>query len=222
MAIFTPDFAAFFKELAKNNEREWFHAQKKRYQQSVKAPFEELVEQLIEQIRTQDPSLQISAKDAILRINRDIRFSADKSPYNTYVTAFISQGGRKDKSIPGFFIRLSPEMLGIMVGCYGPDKDQLERIRTAIMAQAGKWKKIVEAATFKERFGEVRGEQHKRVPAPFKEHLDDLPVLANKQFYALTELPPQKITGERLVEELMVYWQAARPFNAFLLSAIKK
>lgn len=220
MAIFTPDFVQFFQELAQNNQRDWFHEHKKRYQQSVKTPFETLVSQLIISIQAYDPDLQITARDAILRINRDIRFSADKTPYNTYVTAFISRTGRKDKSIPGFFIRLSPEMLGVMAGAYGPDKQQLEKIRTAILDHPDQWTSIVEAPNFQQHFQSIRGEQHKRVPAPFKERLEDYPILANKQFYALAELPPEKISREDLVDLLMTYWKAARPLNQFLLEAI--
>ena len=220
MAIFTPDFVQFFQELAQNNQRDWFHQHKKRYQQSVKIPFETLVSQLIISIQAYDPDLQVTARDAILRINRDIRFSADKTPYNTYVTAFISRAGRKDKSIPGFFIRLSPEMLGVMAGAYGPDKHQLEKIRTAILDHPDQWTSIVEAPEFQQHFQSIRGEQHKRVPAPFKERLEDYPILANKQFYALAELPPEKITREDLVDLLMTYWKAARPLNQFLLEAI--
>lgn len=220
MAIFTPDFVQFFQELAQNNQRDWFHEHKKRYQQSVKTPFETLVSQLIISIQAYDPDLQITARDAILRINRDIRFSADKTPYNTYVTAFISRTGRKDKSIPGFFIRLSPEMLGVMAGAYGPDKQQLEKIRTAILDHPDQWTSIVEAPDFQQHFQSIRGEQHKRVPAPFKERLEDYPILANKQFYALAELPPEKISREDLVDLLMTYWKAARPLNQFLLEAI--
>lgn len=221
MAIFTPDFIQFFKELARNNERDWFHANKKRYQQSVKVPFETLVNQLIISIREYDPEVQITAKDAILRINRDIRFSGDKSPYNTYVTAFISRTGRKDKSMPGFFIRLSPEMVGIMVGCYGPDKHQLEKIRASILGNPSSWSDAIQSKNFTDHFQEVRGDQHKRLPAPFKDQLDQYPILANKQFYAMAKLPPELLLEEDMTDQLMSYWHAARPFNQFLLKALK-
>lgn len=220
MAPFTADFNRFFKELAKNNNRDWFHTHKKRYEQSVKEPFEDLVSQLILRIQEHDPELRITPKDAILRINRDIRFSKDKSPYNLYVTAFLSRGGRKDKRIPGFFIRLSPEMLGIMVGSYGPDKEQLEKIRTAILQREDEWNELTNAPDFKAKFQAVRGDQHQRLPSPFKAHLDRLPALANKQFYALAELPPEMISRDDLADSLMEYWHAAYDLNRFLIDAI--
>lgn len=222
MPIFTPDFINFFQELSKNNNKEWFHTHKKRYETSVKHPFENLVGQLIDQIQGYDPEIVISPKDAILRINRDIRFARDKSPYNTFVTAFISRQGRKDKSIPGFFIRLAPDMLGIMCGCYSPNKKQLGGIREAILQQSARWKSIINDPTFRESFGEVKGQQYKRLPAPYAQEVERLPVLANKQFYLLKELPSTIIISDQLVNELMQYWHAAQPFNQFLMNAINK
>lgn len=221
MTYFTSDFIEFFKELSRNNHKEWFHDNRMRYEASVKVPFESLVAKLIELISLQDTSLKLSPADAILRINRDIRFSNDKSPYNLYTTAFISAGGRKDKSIPGFFIRLSPELTGVMVGCYGPDKEQLQRIRQAILQEPDRWQQIVSAAGFKSAFGGVRGAQVKRLESPYKEALEKLPVLANKQFYALAELPAEVMLQESLVHDMMQYWQHAREFNQFLATAIK-
>ena len=103
MQYFTEDFINFFKELAANNHKEWFHENKKRYESSVKKPFTVFVGKMIEEIQKVDADLMIEPKDCILRINRDIRFSKDKTPYNLHYTAFISRGGKKDKSIPGFF-----------------------------------------------------------------------------------------------------------------------
>ena len=101
MQYFTQDYLDFFTELHQNDHKEWFHSQKKRYEISVKAPFERFIGDLIDRTQEHDPALQITAKECILRINRDIRFSKDKTPYNLHRRAFVSQGGRKDKSIPG-------------------------------------------------------------------------------------------------------------------------
>jgi uncharacterized protein (TIGR02453 family) len=125
MKYFTSDFVEFFKDLAKNNHKEWFHQNKKRYELSVKNPFTLFLNDLITEIKKYDTTLEIEPKDCILRINKDIRFSKDKTPYNLHYTAFISKGGKKDKSIPGLFLRVSPEEIGIMAGCFGVSKEQL-------------------------------------------------------------------------------------------------
>ena len=90
----------FLKELSKNNNREWFHANKKRYEADLKKPFEAFIGQLIESFNRIDPSIEIQPKEAIFRIYRDTRFSKDKTPYKTHVGAIISKYGRKGKEYP--------------------------------------------------------------------------------------------------------------------------
>ncbi|MFY0689455.1 MAG: DUF2461 domain-containing protein [Cyclobacteriaceae bacterium] len=217
---FTDDFIKFFTELSENNNKEWFHSQKKRYESSVKNPFECFISDLIVALQTQDLTLDILAKNCILRINKDIRFSKDKSPYNLHYTAFVSHKGRKDKSIPGIFIRMSPQMLGIMGGCFGPDKEQLSKIRTAIQAHPETFNELISNKDFKTTFGEIQGEKMKRIPKELQPHTDDLPILANKQFYFIREDKPSLITSPKLLETVVVYWQTMRPLNEFLLKAI--
>ena len=91
MKYFTKDFAAFFKDLEKNNNREWFHENKKRYEDSVKNPFHNFVEELIGGLSDIFPTLTIQPKDAIFRIHRDVRFSKDKTPYKIHASALISE-----------------------------------------------------------------------------------------------------------------------------------
>ena len=104
MAYFTQDFIDFFQELSANNHREWFHANKKRYEQQVKVPFQSFVQLMIDRVQEVDRNVVLTPKDAIFRINRDIRFSADKTPYKTNVSAIISSGGKKDKNDPRWLV----------------------------------------------------------------------------------------------------------------------
>ncbi|WP_271782402.1 DUF2461 domain-containing protein [Aquimarina algiphila] len=221
MHYFTEDFVAFFKDLAKNNHKDWFHENKKRYEASIKKPFEVFVGKLIEEIQQYDTNIVIQPKDCMLRINRDIRFSKDKSPYNLHYTAFISREGRKDKSIPGIFLRFSPEMIGIMGGCFGPSKEQLHKIRTTINKDATTFRSLLEHADFVQKFGEIRGETMKRIPKEWQEACKKEPLIANKQFYFVGEEASGLISSENLLEEVMEYWHTMRPVNEYLLKAIQ-
>jgi len=203
MAYFTPDFVKFFKDLSKNNHKEWFNENRKRYQQSVKDPFYAFVDQLIEQVQAFDPDVQIQAKDAVMRINRDIRFSPDKTPYNLHYGAIISPAGRKDKSIPGLFLRFSPQMVGVFGGAHGIDKTQLQNIRKAIAKDVEGFQSLINESKFANNFGSIRGEQHKRIPPEFKATHQVEPLIANKQFYYLAELDPGIITDDKLIERIM-------------------
>ena len=89
MAWFEKEFIAFFLELEVNNHKEWFHENKKRYEQYVKEPFYNFVAEMIKRINKDDPSIAIEPKEAIFRINRDIRFSKDKQPYKNYYHALV-------------------------------------------------------------------------------------------------------------------------------------
>lgn len=95
MAYFDENFLKFFKSLNKNNHKEWFDKNKSTYEASVKKPFEKLVADLIFKMQKLHPGFQCEVKDAVFRINRDIRFSKDKTPYKTNVSAVICHGGRK-------------------------------------------------------------------------------------------------------------------------------
>jgi len=222
MKYFTKDFRKFFKELSANNNKEWFHSQKKRYENSVKKPFENFIQHLIEKIQDQEPDLNIAAKDCILRINRDIRFTKDKTPYNLHRTAFVSASGRKDKSIPGIYIRLSPELVGVMGGCFGPDKDQLAAIRNAIMKDPKKIKQLLNAKAFKEKFGTIKGDQMKRIPKMYQEFAKKESLILNKQFYFIAEEKASLMESDHLMETILEYYQAMKPMNDYLKEIITK
>ena len=221
MAYFEKDFLSFFKELEKNNSKAWFDENRKRYENSVKIPFANFIGEMIKRMQAHDADLKIEPKDCILRINRDIRFSKDKTPYNTHVTAFISSGGRKDKTKPGFFIRLTPKEVGVMIGCFHPDKNQLQNIRETIASDTKAFSKIINENKFKNKFGELKGEEHKRIPAEFKEVAEKEPLIVRKQFYATAMLDGKLLLQDDLAEILMEYYHAARPFNIYMTRALQ-
>ena len=220
MKYFTPDFLDFFKELAANNEKEWFDANRKRYVESVKEPFERFVTDLIAEVGKVDKRVQITHKDAIFRINRDIRFSKDKSPYKLGRSAIISPIGKKDKGNPGLYIELTPEHFRIYGGVYMPDKDQLEDIRYAIAAAPDKLKKLMDDMEFKKIFGEVRGEKNKILPKDLKDVAEKAPIIYNKQFYWFTQMAPETILKNDLLEGTMRAYAANKPLMDYFSKAM--
>ena len=129
---FTPDFLHFFMELAPNNNKDWFDNNRDRYKKSVKEPFENFVEKLIKELKKTEDVMDGRPSDFIFRINKDIRFSKDKSPYKLQMSAAISKGGKKDMVNIGVYFELGPEHLGVYTGVYMPDKEQIDRIRRHI------------------------------------------------------------------------------------------
>lgn len=221
MSFFNKDFIDFFSELSENNNREWFNNNKLRYENSVKKPFENFVQDMIYKIHEDDESLMVTPKECIFRIYRDIRFSKNKTPYKTFASAVIGNGGRKNYTDPGVYIEMSPEHLRFYSGIYQLEKDQLENVRGYISSNLDEFEKLLKDKTFKRYYGSIRGEQNKRISKEFSEVLKKQPLIANKQFYFFTELAPEKILSKNLSNNLMKYYFAAKPMNSFLRSALR-
>lgn len=217
----TKEFVAFFKELSQNNEKEWFHANKKRYEKQVKEPFYDLVQDVINKMQALDPQVNIQPKDAVFRINRDIRFSKDKSPYKTYVAAVVSRAGRKNTAIPGMYFHIAADELLIGGGCHQPDKDVLYAIRSAIAANPDRVKKLQKDKRFREVFGEIEGEKNKILPAEFKDAAVDLPLIFNKSFYFMANYKGQKyVLRDDLGAFIIDHYKVGKGWHDFLMEAI--
>ena len=221
MAWFTPDYNKFFKDLAKNNNKEWFDANRKRYEASVKKPFEAFVAEAIARINKHDNTVAIEPKEAIFRINKDIRFSKDKTPYKLEASAIISPAGRKDHSVPGIYFAFGPEATKFYGGCYQPEKEQLLAIREAIMKDGKGFRKAISGKPFVTLFKEVQGEANKVLPPEFKAHAIKEPLIANKQFYVVAEKPAKLVEEAKLMDAFMEHWMAMRPLNEWLAKAIR-
>ena len=222
MAWFTSDFNQFFKDLAKNNNKEWFDANRKRYEASVKKPFEAFVTEAIGRIAKHDRSIaDLQAKEAIFRINKDIRFSKDKTPYKLETSAIVSPAGRKDHAVPGIYFAFGPEAVKFYGGCYSPEKEQLFAIREAILKDGKGFRKAIGSKAFTTLFGTVQGEANKVLPPEFKAAAGKEPLIANKQFYVGSEKPAKLVTDPKLMDALMDHWLAMCPFNVWLAKAMK-
>ena len=108
-------FIKFFKELRKNNKKEWFDKNRKRYIKNIKDPFYKFVEDVIV---AYDPNLNLTVRESVFRINRDIRFSKDKSPYKTHVGAVIGRGGKQGMERASMYIELSDKDVRLYSGLY--------------------------------------------------------------------------------------------------------
>ncbi|MEO0470637.1 MAG: DUF2461 domain-containing protein [Bacteroidota bacterium] len=221
MAYFTQDYLDFFANLSANNHREWFQANKKRYENSVKKPFAAFVDALIERVQGEDdPEIRITPKEAIFRINRDIRFSKDKTPYKNHMSAVVSRGGRKEMTRPGLYVQLNHENLQIYGGLYMLDKQQLYRVRTYIMDHLPTFEKLLTASPFSEKFDGLHGEKNKRLPKEFQEAAEEQALLYNKSFYHFVHLPATHIPQDDLIDVIMDYHLAASPMRNFLTEAL--
>lgn len=216
------EFLQFLYELSQNNNRDWFEKNKKRYETTVKKPFEAFVGEIIQGLKGFEPEFQIQAKDCIHRIYRDTRFSADKTPYKTHVSAVFTQRGRHTMDQPGYYLQLGFGSLMLGGGAYFLDKEPLMKVRTAIAQDSETFRSVVSDPNFVEKFGEIKGDKNKVMPAEFKEAVKKEPFLANKQYYFMTEIDPENCLRSDFPAFVLSYFKAGKPLNDFMRSALGK
>lgn len=206
----------FLKELKKNNNKAWFDANRKLYE-STKADFTALVESLIAATAKFDASIaNLQPKDCMFRINRDIRFSKDKSPYKTNMGASINAGGKK-VSLPGYYFHFEPGQSFAAGGLYMPMPPELAKVRQEIDYNFDEWKKIVSNKTFKKYFNKVDGIEV--LSRPPKGYADDNPAieyLKMKSFLVERPLSDADLLDKNLVKEIAKSFEAMKPMIDFL------
>ena len=220
MAYFNQDYIDFFKELAANNDRDWFHANKKRYESSVKEPFNRFLKDAIAMAEKIDPRIKPELKNTIFRINRDIRFSKNKEPYKLNRSAIISPQGRKDNEYPGFYLQFGAETIWLGGGAYSFDKEKLQDIRFSLIDHPGELQKILDSKEFKSTYGEIRGETYKVLPKELKESAEVEPLLFLKQFYFMNELDSSALLKDDLLQLVEKHFKAGKAVNDYLIKAM--
>lgn len=221
MSYFGPEFLNFFKELAANNDRDWFNANKKHFKKDIEGKFLLFLEDLITEMKKIDPKIDMKPKEAMFRIYRDIRFSKDKTPYKLHLSAAISRGGRKDMTSPGIYVQAGPEDFRIYSGVYQPDKDTLYQIRSYIVENLDQFDKAVSKKEFKETFGEIRGEKNKIIPKEFKDAGQQQPLVYNKQLYWFAKYDPEFIYRDDLIDEVVRHFKISQPLKDFFEEAMR-
>lgn len=218
--MLSPSTLRFLKDLKKHNNKPWFDANRKQYE-AAKADFAGLVEALIAETARFDPSVgDLTAKACMFRINRDVRFSKDKSPYKTNMGASINAGGKKTAS-PGYYFHCEPGGSFAAGGLYMPMPPDLARVRQEIDYCWDEWRGIVENKNFRKYFPAVEGIQV--LSRPPKGYNDDNPAIAYlkmKSFIVSRSFSDGDLTSRTLVKEAGKTFRAMQPMIAFLQRAL--
>lgn len=215
MQYFDKDFILFFSELEENNNKEWFQDNKKRYETHVKKPMLKFLTDVVAELRKYDSDITIEANTFIGRINNDIRFSKDKTPYKVRSFAHIQKGEKKDP-LPVIAFQMGAKDMGIMSGFYNPTKERLKLIRNNILKNPEKFKELYSTKEFKEKFNSIQGEAIKRIPLEYQEAFKVEPLIANKQFFYVKEFPSDIILTDKLLRLIIDSWKAAKQVNDYL------
>lgn len=213
------DILFFLRQLCVNNNREWFDANRSIYKQR-KEEFEIIVADLISKIAEFDSSIsQLEVKDCTYRINRDTRFSNDKTPYKNHFGAFIAPGGKK-ACTGGYYFHIEPDNSLIAGGIYMPPSDILLKLRTMIYENPNEFIAIIEKPEFAKLFGEIDGEKLKAAPRGFSKTFDHIDLLKYKSYTIMSKLSDDSIENDNVVAIALERFRIMKDFNVFLNKAL--
>lgn len=209
----------YLSKLSKNNNKEWFEKNREHYE-AARNEFRDFVSELIITTSKFDPSIKhLDAKDCIFRINRDVRFSKDKSPYKNNFGAILSPGGKKSFEA-GFYVQVQPGQSFIAGGMWQPPGPQLAAIRQEIDYNAAEFKKILNAKTFKTFFGKLSDEDKlKTVPKGYDKTHPELELLKFKSYIVVHSLTDKEVVSKDFMKRCSEVMKAMYPFNTFLRRA---
>lgn len=209
----------FLNDLKRNNNREWFNDHKDRYLEA-KQRFEVFVSSLLLTMQELDPGLRgQTAKDAIFRIYRDVRFSADKSPYKTHFGAYMVIGGKKSGR-GGYYIHLDPDGSFLAGGIHQPSTDILKRVRQEIYNFPEEFLKIIQDPIFQKDFKLMEEGKLTRAPKGFPDDFELIEMLKYKHYIASRDFPADWLFDEKAVSRITEEFGHLVNFNRFLNQAI--
>lgn len=210
----------FLNNLKKNNNKPWFDEHRNEYT-AAKENFIALLDRVISDAATFDPAIaHLKAKDCIFRINRDVRFSKDKSPYKINIAGYFNQNGKKGLGA-GYYLHLEPGKSFVAGGMWMPEPKELVKIRQEIDYNFEDWKKFTSSAAFKKTFIEgVKGEALVRPPKGYEENNAAIAVLKLKSFVVTKSFTDAAVLSKDFNKEVCNTFKAMRPLVDFLNAAI--
>jgi uncharacterized protein (TIGR02453 family) len=220
-ASFSPALFTYLRALRKNNDRDWFKANKARYDAAVLEPAIAFIEDFEPHLHAISPHFVADPRPvggSLFRIYRDTRFSKDKSPYKTHTGIHFRHELAKSAHAPGFYLHLEPGQVFLGAGIWRPDTVPLAQIRTAIAEDPKRWAKATRAKPFADLY-HLGGDSLKRPPAGFDPEHPLIEELKRKDFIAVRTLTDKDACSHGFLEETAGNFAAARKLVHFLCDA---
>ncbi len=219
-----PATIKFLKDLKKNNNKPWFEKNRKLYEEA-KLDFAEFIQKVIEQHGKNDASVKnIVAKDCLFRINRDVRFSKDKSPYKSNFGASINKSGKKAEHSAGYYFQVQPNRNFAGGGIWMPEPTELKKVRQEIDYNFADFKKIISAKKFKSVYGDLDRSAEfllKRVPKGYEPDNPAADYLKLKSFVAISFFTDADLTSKDLVKKTVAAFEALQPLIEFINNSME-
>ena len=210
-AALTKPTLNFLADLVKNNHRDWFHANRSRYD-DAKTELCGVVERVLTSMSAFEPLASTSVKDCIFRINRDIRFSKDKAPYKSNLAFAIGPGGRHSGRID-YYVHIQPGNQSFLgAGMWQPTPANLAKFRQEVDYNVGELKAIVEADPFRTYFPEASGEVMKTTPKGYPADHPEIELLRRKELFFMHRYTDKEVIKANFADEIVRGCQIIKPY----------
>jgi uncharacterized protein (TIGR02453 family) len=219
---FTPETLAFLSELSENNNREWFSANKSRYEELVLDRALHFIQAMQEPLTGIAPHFVAQATrvgGSLMRVYRDTRFSKVKIPYKTNIGIQFRHERAKDVHSPGYYVHIEPQRVFLGVGMWRPDSEPLRGIRERIAAHPAEWQHTVNDAKFKRQFT-LGGEILSRPPRGFDKEHECIEDIKRKSFIAVKDLAVEECLDAKFQSKVATAFKAGTPYMEFLCKAV--
>ncbi|MCA1840696.1 MAG: DUF2461 domain-containing protein [Actinomycetota bacterium] len=217
-SYFTASTLDFLSELRNHNDRDWFNANKARYEENVKEPFLEFIDEVGPKLRKLSPHIVADSRPvggSFFRIYRDVRFSKDKSPYKTHAAAHFSHAAtNRDVHGPGYYLHIEPGNCGLAGGMWQPEPKALLQIRKRIVRDPNGWRAVVK------KVPDMEGEKLVRPPTGFSPDHPLIEDIKRKDFVAWLRLEDSEVTSAGLPALFVSSCRKIAPLMQFLAKAI--
>jgi uncharacterized protein (TIGR02453 family) len=203
----------FLKKLAKNNDREWFAKNKEKYNEAHENIIA-FADALLIEMNKHDNIETPSGKKSLYRIYKDVRFSKEKIPYNTHWSGDFRRATKKLRG--GYYFKIKPGESFVAGGFWGPDPDDMKRIRQDIDLNYDDWKKLLVNKTLTKTFGKMRGEQVGSAPRGYAKDNRAIDLLRYKQFIFKHEFKDKEVLSPDFMLKVNDTFKKLRPFFDYM------
>jgi uncharacterized protein (TIGR02453 family) len=201
----------FLRSLKRNNRREWFEAHKPEFEQSLKAPMLALIEVVNRAMEDFAPAHVRPPQKCMMRIYRDIRFSPDKRPYKSHVSAWWSREGLEKTSGGGYYMQVSGDEVLVAAGVYMPERDQLLAIRNYLVVHHEEVRRLLHAPRLRKKMQPIDGLALTRPPKGFVKGDPAMDLLVCRQWGVHAQLPVEVALKKNFAQQVSEYFRLAAP-----------
>src|SRR5262244_2547564 len=219
---FSPDALTFLRNLKRNNRREWFQPRKEQYETLIKIPMLELVGQLNTAFSSFAPKYVTDPPKSVYRIYRDTRFSHDKTPYKTHISAIFPRRTAVKRAGAVFYFHFTEKDVLAFGGVYAPDRDELRAYRALLAERHEEFEEMLHDKKLRRLTTGLQGEQLSRIPKGFPCDHPAESLLRRRQWHVMSKLDIKLVTTSRLLPEVARRFAVMVPFVEFLNQAFSQ